>query len=386
MYADDIILLADTPADLQTMINELSAYCKQWDLTVNTSKSKVMTFKKHPRRYKSNERWHYNEEPLEIVKHYKYLGVWITPNVSFNFHLEQKLADSKRALNSTWKTLLSKQNVPHSTKYKLFQATSRAIMYYAAQIWGVSQQNEVEKLLKFFLKKLFRLPLCAPDYMIHLETGLPTLHQYTLAIHFDYMNKVMAMPNFRLPKKVAEYLLSQNLGFSSDWESLAYEHGEPITISDITNWKSWQDKILIKIQDSNREKWVADAYLSKSRELYKLLNFDIGANNYFNDKYSVQTISSIFKLRGEIMALEYQPHVRVSNTECSLCNMRQRGDVRHFLTECPILSEIRRLHFGVSTLSSDQLVHMLNGENWLVLANYTKDAFKYRLRIINEEF
>ena len=40
MYADDTVLLAETPQDLQTLLNSLYTYCDEWKLTVNTAKNK----------------------------------------------------------------------------------------------------------------------------------------------------------------------------------------------------------------------------------------------------------------------------------------------------------------------------------------------------------
>ena len=40
MFADDTVLLAETPQDLQTLLNSLYTYCDEWKLTVNTAKTK----------------------------------------------------------------------------------------------------------------------------------------------------------------------------------------------------------------------------------------------------------------------------------------------------------------------------------------------------------
>ena len=44
MYADDVALVAESGADLQSMLDSLSAYSDKWSLCVNTKKSKVMVF------------------------------------------------------------------------------------------------------------------------------------------------------------------------------------------------------------------------------------------------------------------------------------------------------------------------------------------------------
>jgi len=50
LYADDIVILAESPVELQTIINALHKYCLLWGLLVNTEKSKVLIFKRHWRR------------------------------------------------------------------------------------------------------------------------------------------------------------------------------------------------------------------------------------------------------------------------------------------------------------------------------------------------
>ena len=44
LYADDTIILAETPEELQTALNAVEDYCQIWHLTVNTSKTKIVLF------------------------------------------------------------------------------------------------------------------------------------------------------------------------------------------------------------------------------------------------------------------------------------------------------------------------------------------------------
>ena len=75
-YADDIVLLANSHSSLQHLIDIVAKWCKIWRVTVNTSKTKVMEF-----RWKgvqnSGGKYYYNEERLELVSSYKYLGMII---------------------------------------------------------------------------------------------------------------------------------------------------------------------------------------------------------------------------------------------------------------------------------------------------------------------
>ena len=77
LYADDMIIISDTPFHLQQMLNKFNEYCNRWSLNVNIDKTKITLFR-NGGYVEKNESWKYNNRPLEIVSCYKYLGVHIT--------------------------------------------------------------------------------------------------------------------------------------------------------------------------------------------------------------------------------------------------------------------------------------------------------------------
>ena len=46
LYADDIVLFGNTSEELQKSLDVLEEYCDRWRLTVNTSKTKILIFRK----------------------------------------------------------------------------------------------------------------------------------------------------------------------------------------------------------------------------------------------------------------------------------------------------------------------------------------------------
>ena len=81
MYADDT-LLAETPDDLQCILNSLHTYCQEWNLTVNTDKTKIMVFR-NMGKIKENEKWFYNNFELQTVDEFNYLGLLLNYNGKF---------------------------------------------------------------------------------------------------------------------------------------------------------------------------------------------------------------------------------------------------------------------------------------------------------------
>jgi hypothetical protein len=73
LYADDTILLAESREDLQLLLNTFSEYCLEWKLKINVNKTKALIFSKE--RIENTLKFYINNEEIEIVKNFKYLGV-----------------------------------------------------------------------------------------------------------------------------------------------------------------------------------------------------------------------------------------------------------------------------------------------------------------------
>jgi len=46
LFADDMVVIGETPKDLQLSLNRLQDYCNTWSLKVNISKIKDLVFRK----------------------------------------------------------------------------------------------------------------------------------------------------------------------------------------------------------------------------------------------------------------------------------------------------------------------------------------------------
>ena len=89
LYADDLVLLSESKAGLQNCLTKLDSYTKKWKLNINFKKSKVMVFGTPTQnRLHSTSVWSINQNTLENVDEYCYLG--ITLHSSGNFKRAQK--------------------------------------------------------------------------------------------------------------------------------------------------------------------------------------------------------------------------------------------------------------------------------------------------------
>lgn len=382
LYADDIVLVAPAPVILQYMINNLEKYCDTWNLKINLDKSKIMIFR-NGGKLATEERWRYKGDEIEIVNSYKYLGVILTPTLAMQSHLDHKLSVSKNAVNHVWANFMGQENVSVRAKFECFRAVARSIMCYGAQVWGYREYEAVEKLLRFFIKRILCLPRNTPNYMLYLETNQVKLFSFTLKLHFKYILRVLKMTPNRLPNILAREVIKNKLFWFRDWQLLADMHY--VQLSDDTGqWKGQLFTLLESITNNFRQECIQAALASSSHVIYSRLNLALSDKTYVSDKFDIKLIRWVFKCRGELLHLNYKPWLRDQNFVCSLCNTNEYEDTYHFIAKCPILSELRKKWFKYGELTREMFFKYLNGHDWLRLAKYAKQAWQYRWTLVQE--
>jgi exonuclease III len=382
-YADDIACISDSPAGLQIMINNLIKYCEKWNLQVNINKSKILIFKKGGGKRAKNEKWFYGKDIIEVVSRYKYLGVTLTSNLSFQAHLEDRLRAAKLGINSTWKRLLSNNNIPVSAKYKVFSAASRTILEYASQVWGYNQYETAENLIRFFVKKLFCLPSRTPTYMLHIETGWNEIFMNTLKSHFKYILKVLKLPEHRLPAIIAKKVIVNNALWFKKWNALGKKFEIKFEITDKLgeDWDWRVNSLLEKLERSRRNEWIDRARNSQHFLMYANLKYDLNEKQYISDHTYPPMTNLIFRTRCEMIDLRFK-FWETGDTTCPICNNIQQENTYHFLCACPTLSSYRKQYLKKPFLKSHEILPYLNGENWPAFYQYIKQSWKYRSQII----
>ena len=71
LYADDTIILAESPSQLIKALDALNLYCNKWGLKVNVDKTKIVIFSKGKvTKYKS---FKFGANEIKVVYDYVYL-------------------------------------------------------------------------------------------------------------------------------------------------------------------------------------------------------------------------------------------------------------------------------------------------------------------------
>jgi hypothetical protein len=81
MYADDIVLLAESEEELQNMLGVVYEYSRKWRFELSDKKTEVVVFGGKVKG--SWEGFFIGEKKLKIVKGYRYLGIEVRKNMSW---------------------------------------------------------------------------------------------------------------------------------------------------------------------------------------------------------------------------------------------------------------------------------------------------------------
>lgn len=388
LYADDIVLLADDIVVMQNMVNNLESYCDQWNMEVNMLKSEMMVFRKSGK-LSTRDKILYKNQEVRTVNEYNYLGVILTPTLSFKKHVEKRNISAKNSINATWSSFMNKPNITLKVKWKLFQAVCRSIQAYAAQVWGYCLYDEVDKLQRYFMKRILKLPEFTPNYALALETKAECSYFYTLDLHMNYIYKTLFQyKQNRLPHKLSLIMLQNNLFWAKEINEMGREFGISFEFEDILA-RQWAQKgtlLLQELKSKTLEDMKQRALNSISR-FYKNLDHNLPVN-YIDKIKNQRQLAIIFKTRSDLLPLNANKFNTTENKSCTLCNTREDENLQHFMSKCPILREFRIRYFEKPYLNETELINILNGKipnGWNRIYNYVENALKYR-KIIIEEF
>lgn len=135
LFADDCVIYREVKttnhtALLQADLDRISCWCRKWQMCLNPTKCKVMRFTRRGASVPPN--YNINSTALSLVASYKYLGVFLTSNLTWNKHVTSIISNANRMLGYLKRNF--KDAVP-SVKLLLYTSLVRSKLEYAAPVW-----------------------------------------------------------------------------------------------------------------------------------------------------------------------------------------------------------------------------------------------------------
>ena len=170
LFADDLVIFAETVIELQRLINRLVGYCDRWRMKVNLLKTKVVVFRNGGplRRY---EKWKFDDFKLEVVTYYKYLGLLLSSRNSWYMCQKTLASQASKALFSVKKNLIRFGDVKVNILLKIFDSKIFPILLYGSEIWFSHISPDIEQVHTKFCKFILNLPIQSPNCFVKSELG-----------------------------------------------------------------------------------------------------------------------------------------------------------------------------------------------------------------------
>ena len=260
MYADDIVLVAESEEDLQLMMNAVARYCTHWRLQVNLGKTKTMVFGERGVG-KCNIMWH--GTVLQEVTEYKYLGLLFEKN-GWKKEKAKMLRKAKKAAAMAWGLAVRVGNMTVKGMNNMWSALVRPHLEYGAEVMNTCQDNkwaEADMLMRKVGRRILKCGSRVPNDAITGELGWMSMRGRRMMLRLSYWGKILAMPDERLVKRVYEggrALLSAD-AHASTWCNLTRSWLVELGLQD--EWDAqkvgagWKEKVRCKVMELEQRKW-----------------------------------------------------------------------------------------------------------------------------------
>jgi hypothetical protein len=229
-YADDIVLTAGSPAQLQRMLDCLHRFCEASSMFVNMKKSQVVVFNRNFHRLGMGQlAFTFNGAPLEVVPSYKYLGIQFEELRPTKDAVQQSIAKARKVMVQVFGR--SKGLGVHNlaSLSHLFDAVVEPVLSYGCEVWGPDWVSrciagnftacDAEREVHLpFMRRAMGVATTTPVVAMMNELGREPLMFHWLRMAAKLWNKALSRP-------ADDYLhaaLVENV-------SLAAERGCPIS-------------------------------------------------------------------------------------------------------------------------------------------------------------
>ncbi len=133
MFADEIVLLANSPSELQTMINKVSDWCEHWRMFTNTAKTHVIHSRANPTPL-TDITFSYRNMIIEKLDRVRYLGMEMNEHVNLEIIANTISDAASRALGALSATYYQTKGMTFDVYQTIYNTCVTPIMDYASQV------------------------------------------------------------------------------------------------------------------------------------------------------------------------------------------------------------------------------------------------------------
>lgn len=382
LFADDVALLSLTPIGLQNQLNLLENYCSQLQLEVNIQKTKIMVFRKGGILSK-HDVWYLNNEKVEVVNQYCYLGYIFSPTASPKIGTSQLVKKGKKALIALTNAFKKTREMTPDAYFKIFDGKILPILTYASEVWGLNRLDSVEKVHLQGCKSFLGVPIQTPNKMVYGDLGRYPLFINTCISTVRYWFKILKMHQDRLPYQAYRMLLLVDESGGQCWVSQLKNILSKTGFMYVWLFQGVGDEstfmILFKqrLVDMYIQEWSEAVRKSERHQQYMELKESFGRENYLLNIDRFHFRACLSKARFNMLPINGNINRFGNNFTKKMCPFCANAieNENHFILKCPMYKELRERflecqgHLSLKAILSKKTTkHVRNVANYIVFA------------------
>ena len=391
LFADDIVLLSLTANGLQKQIDLLCKICRDLCLNINTDKTKVMVFRKGGFLGK-HEKWNLEGNKLEVVNQYNYLGFLFTTKMSFVKGTSLLVGKGKKACFGCIKSLCQLPGMTKECYFHMFDTQVQSILLYAAEIWGISRLENIEKIHTMAIKRYLKVPSKMPNKFVYGEVGRHPLYVNSFVKCAKYWLRLLRLEVNRLPKQAYNMLLSMDIKGKHCWVSelrvrlFELGFGYAWVQQGVGCERSFISILKQRLKDNFLQEWESSVYQKDMYARYRSFKSMFQAELYFKWLDITCFRDGVIKLRMGTLPIKGASFRNMFETKkdimCLFCNEIEHE--RHFVCDCRLYTEVRQKYLGQFLTGDNSYSKLLKCNSEFMcrrLGIYIFHAIKIRYRV-----
>ena len=361
LYADDLVIIAESEKELQDMLHKLNEWCIKWSMQINPGKSKAMHFRRK-RQKRSTFQFLIGDKEISFESEYKYLGVWINEFCDFS-KTEKVLSESSgRALGKLIGKFKGVKNMGYNTFTRLYNSCVVPIMNYGVGIWGIYSKSQLsEAVQNRAIRSFLGVHKFSANLAINGDMGWENCTIRKKIEILRVWNRLVVMDEARLCKKTFNWEFDKGV---NNWCTCVKD----IFIE--CNLKQWYDRkalcdlnfIRLKLWENYQIIWKENLQNKPKLHLFRQIKSYYAVEKYVFDNINFSLRSCIAQLRFGTLPLTVETgrftSIKRDDRVCPICDTNDVEDELHFLFTCPKFSDLRKNMFSkVLRYNNDFLNH-----------------------------
>jgi len=394
LYADDLVLLAESKEDLQRMLDELHEWTQECDMSVNNAKTKVVHFRRGPSIPRTETVFRLGEYvEIELVDKYRYLGLVLTEFMDMNITVKYVAMAAQRALGVLIAKSKSQGGLPYPVFTKLYDTLVQPIIDYGAAIWGHKSFSCIQTVQNRAMRYYLGVGRRTPNVALQGEMGWLGNDQRQWVCVTRQWCRFRNMQDMRINKAIFKWAHRYAIQGAKNSQKMIMAFYHSIDMDNLCNiqedlqFKYLKEDLILALSNHYETVWLEKLHHESAGRgagrnklrTYRKFKHSIYTETYVSAPMSKRPRSALAKFRCGVapLRLETGRYTRTPEEErlCSLCDLNEVESEEHCLIRCELYPDIQGHLFNAAILINPEFPVLSDTEKLCFILSDTNMVF-----------